>query len=652
MLCPDCNTYAAEDDIVCRKCGKLLDRQRTEEEELMNFRQGRHLRGNDGNMPQDAPIGISRQGAHGASRSFEDTRPLETAEDTGAFYERGEVLSSTGRMYGLEPEIPLATSSGERPTIMQERSRRSRTKRHLSHRRMVNWAHVLIACMVMCVLAVIGAYLFLTKTPSGQIIMARLGQDATSEALWEVGSEFLDTGDVEKAIDYYLQARAKDEEAEAPNPTGLMQLGSAYEAQGNLPAAEEVYAYVYTEVVPSAPEAYRNQVRVLQGQGRDADAAKLLQLAYQKTGVTSFRSQRLEILPAVPSASVISGYYMEKKNISLLQSQDHRVVYTLDPFAVLPEDGIEYTGPIELGEGEHELRAVAINGDLVSDEMEATYQIYMPTPLQPDVNLAPGTYEKLRKVRIRGGKLSDEDLEKNPGYASTLDDPVAQTLTFYYTIDGSMPDADSPIFDPATSPDIQLPSGRVWIRAVAVNGYGKQGNTLEREFKFNVKPYPKTVYCTEDIVPGITMGVTTREAFHTTYGKGDSMETVWIYGINGDCEKYLYPWGYATFMKIKTGWVICDLYFTSQFSGPRGTALGNTENDVVSKFKDFGQVVSPSGNRGLYEDENDKGKIYMQENGEKIIRYRTGTADGHIWQLDYILGTDGLVKAIQWKFEQ
>ena len=35
MLCPDCNTYAAEDDIVCPRCGKLLDRQPTEEEELM-----------------------------------------------------------------------------------------------------------------------------------------------------------------------------------------------------------------------------------------------------------------------------------------------------------------------------------------------------------------------------------------------------------------------------------------------------------------------------------------------------------------------------------------------------------------------------------------------------------------------------------------
>ena len=149
------------------------------------------------------------------------------------------------------------------------------------------------------------------------------------------------------------------------------------------------------------------------------------------------------------------------------------------------------------------------------------------------------------------------------------------------------------------------------------------------------------------------MGATTREAFHNAYGKGDSMETVWIYGINGECEKYIYPWGYATFMKVKTGWVICDLYFTTElFSGPRGTSLGMTETQITEQYLDYGQVTSPSGNRGLYEDESEKGKIYVQPNGEKIIRYRTDTADGHIWQLDYVLGTSGTVKAMQWLFEQ
>ena len=93
MLCPDCKTYAAENDIVCPRCGKLLDRQPSEEEELMSFRQGRHLR----RVQSELPPPPAAPGSTGASRSFEDTRPRETAEDTGAVYARRENLASTGR---------------------------------------------------------------------------------------------------------------------------------------------------------------------------------------------------------------------------------------------------------------------------------------------------------------------------------------------------------------------------------------------------------------------------------------------------------------------------------------------------------------------------------------------------------------------------
>ena len=42
----------------------------------------------------------------------------------------------------------------------------------------------------------------------------------------------------------------------------------------------------------------------------------------------------------------------------------------------------------------------------------------------------------------------------------------------------------------------------------------------------------------------------------------------------------------------------------------------------------------------------------MQEDGTKIIRYRTDTLDMHVWQLDYILDTSGKVTAIQWLYER
>lgn len=654
MLCPDCNTYAAEDDIVCPRCGKLLDRQPTEEEELMRFRQGRHLRRAQAELPPPP----AAPGSTGASRSFEDTRPRETAEETGAVYTRRESLAGTGRFYGLEDgmmdDMPMDYGVSENPTIMLQSQRSSRARRGARMKRLVNWAYVLIGCIVLVIALLIGTFIFLTRTPSGQVLMARMGQDATSAAMWQVGQEYLHTGDIDKAIEYFLIARAKDEEADEPNVTGLLQLGSAYEANDQLDEAEAVYEYIYTEVVPSAPDAYRAQVRVLLAQDRQADAAVLLAQAYQQTGVTSFRSQRLEILPEVPSASVMAGYYNAAQTIELIQGQDCEVWYTLDKFATLPEDGILYEEPIVLSEGEHQLRAVAVDGDLVSDIMRSDYQIYLPTPLQPDCNLAPNTYSSKKKVTLKPGTLSKEALEKNPGYAATLDDPVAQTVTIYYTIDGSQPDQDSPIYD-GTQITLGNYGGYVYLKAVSVNGYGKQGNMLERTFKFNTSPSYRKMYNTEDTIAGLTLGTTTREDFQAKYGVGEGPELIIQETVEGECERYTYDWGYASFMKIKSGWVLSDLKFTnSQFDGPRNTSVGMAEAKITALFKDCGQVVGATGiKRGLYYDNEDKqGVISIRSNGEKTIYYRIGTADGHVWQLEYEIAATGSCTSIRWVYER
>ena len=98
--------------------------------------------------------------------------------------------------------------------------------------------------------------------------------------------------------------------------------------------------------------------------------------------------------------------------------------------------------------------------------------------------------------------------------------------------------------------------------------------------------------------------------------------------------------------------MLVDLYFTSsRFSGPRSTGIGSTEDGIVSVFRDMGQVESPSGNRGLYASDEDVGKIYKQEDGSKIIRYRAETADSHMWQLDYNMSAVGVCTSIHWTFE-
>lgn len=648
MFCPNCHAYVAPDEDRCPRCNMPLNlsgnEEKAEDEALLSFRQGRHLKGKQ--TPPQAQRETRRR--RSASHALDDEEfPPQVDE---------KLSSAQTHVYGesdpfMDSEVvDGATASMQRVSYGKRAPKMTHDRRAAKYlRRGMNWMVVLVCAFFAMLGLIFGAYMFLTKTDPGQVIMARMGKDANATALWQVGEERLNSGDLTGAIEYFVKANELDGKENA-NVSGLLLLGNAYEADEQLDKAEEVYAYLYTEIVPSASDAYRNQVRIYLAQGRQKEAAELLAVAYQATGVDSFASQRSDILPPTPGASVTAGYYTAKQTISFEVAQDYDVYYTFNELNVLPDEGILYTEPLELGEGEWKLRAVAVSGELVSDEMKGTYQIYMPTPLQPDVSLASGTYEKKQKITLRPGSLTKEQLERNPGYAATLDDEVAQTVTIYYTIDGSTPDEDSPLY--TTGEKIQMPGGNVTLKAISVNGYGKSSTIKEVGYKFKQKPWTKTKMTVDDVIGSWKLGSTTKEAFQKSCGEGKETETTYSSVIGMEMEKVTYDWGYACFARLKTANVLVELYMTSnEFTAPRSTAIGNTESEVVAVYKDYGQVESPSGNRGLYQDEIDKGKIYMQEDGSKIIRYRVETGDSHVWQLDYETDTNAVVRAIRWSYE-
>ncbi len=652
MICPNCHGYAAPDAVRCPKCGMPLnlpdDGEKKENSDLLSFRQGRHLQGRQ--KAPTPPEKSTRRRRRGSRAPQDDEEDVSSAGSYGRegpehVYGRDEAMLDDSEMLSPShaPDAPISYGKRAKNENPERRSDQY-LKRH------VNWMAVLVGAFIGVICLIAGTYLFLTKTDAGQVLLARMGYDeTTSTALWQVGEERMNNGDLTGAIDYFEKANELDG-TENANVSGLLMLGNAYEANDQLDKAEEVYAYLYTDIAPSASDAYKNQVRLYLAQGRDKEAAELLATAYANTGVSSFSTQRSEILPPTPGASVTAGYYTAKQTISFDIASDYTIYYTFNTLNVLPDEGILYTGPLELGEGEWTLRAVSISGDLVSDEMKGTYQIYMPTPLQPDVSLAPGTYDKRIKVGLTPGSLTKAQLEQNPGYAATLTDEVAQTITIYYTIDGSTPDEDSPIY--TTGNWITMPGGNVTLKAISVNGYGKSSTIKEVGYKFKQKPYTKTMMTVDDVIGSWKLGSTSKEVFTATCGEGNSTENVYSYTISMDTEKVTYDWGYACFARLKTVNVLVELYMTTnEFTAPRSTKIGNTEDEVVSVYKDYGQVESPSGNRGLYEDETNKGKIYKQEDGTKIIRYRVETGDSHIWQLDYETGTDGVVKAIRWLYE-
>ncbi len=606
---------------VCPACGRLLLRESRREDGARSLRQGR-------SAPESAaPAGDGSPSA-----------PERTYIDPAVAGEQGYPLYTDPEVYGPEGEPlsdmtlkrPNHTSYGETAADPLRQPPRLRRSRYAVSRRMVNWARVLLFSAIGVIVLLVGTFVFLMRTDSGQRIMARMGFSATSAALWEVGIERVDVGDISGGIAFFERAAEQDGE-ENVNVAGLLQLGAAYESAGRLEDAEALYTAIFTDVVPSATESYTNVIRIMLSQERYAEAAALMQTAWEMTGSTTFYNQRVSLLPAAPVASMPGGYYEEDITVSLSADAECQVYYTFDDNAVLPEEGTLYTGPLYLDERSWHLRAMCVSGELRSDELSVTYTVSMPSPSTPYANLAPNTYSSRKQVQLW----------------VSIEQHTDENIAIYYTIDGSNPTADSPVYD---GTPIWMPAGTVTLRAVSVNQYGKASNMLERTYKFNVKPLPLTAYSsTNDAVNGLNLGTTLQEDFVRKYGDPQSTEPFTERSdMAGEFVKCAYSWGYAVFNRNRGTNVLVELYFTdSTFKAPRSTGVGSSLDTVVGKFRDMGQVQSPSGNRGLYQtSDGSTGYIYLQEDGGHLIRYRAITPDYHTWQLDYHCSPEGFVTAV------
>lgn len=645
MLCPRCGYYTDNEDNVCPECGEILNTGAGEPSGGAEaIRQGKRARQaiRDAAAKQNAEARRKRRS--GASHATVEMPAVQDDRDEFEFAsytvsEADALQNEDGgepvferRRRTVYDEDEAIEEQARAYTEWIEKGGRQRLK-------MVNWMKITFIAFAAFVLILVGGWLFLKKTDEGQKLMARLGQEANASALWSVGEELMNTGDMEAAIAHFEKAKALDEAEEHEDVDGLLMLAGAYEAAGRTDEAADLYERIYINT-PSRTEAYVNHIRILLASEKPGDKAKageLMKTAYEKTGESSFQTQRRDFLPAPPEVDLTAGYYEAKKYIAITSYQGYDVYWTFDENAELPSGGTLWTERVFLDEGIWNLRAVAVNGELVSDELKGTYKIIMPSPQTPGCNLAPGAYKTRQKVRLRPGKDNEND-----------DD-----IVIYYTVDGSTPDADSPIY---TGEPVQLPSGHtVTIKAVAVNKYNKVSNMLEVSYKIEAKPYPLTAWEKTETISGLELNKTTQSDFFSAYGEGTQVEMEQNPDFETECRKYEYSWGYAVMNLVKKNWVLVELYFKDDttFKAPRGTGVGDPMDFVVGKFKDLGQLPSASGNRGLYcLDNGNDGKIWKQEEktGQHIVRYRIKN-EGTYCVLDYIINQNGKVSAVHWWYK-
>ncbi len=593
MICPQCGNVLSDSATVCPECG-------------MSLKDTASISG---------AAGI-RQG-----RTGKNARRNERAASYSAY------ASAQQENSGVDDSRLLRPTAEHIPDPPERRARRVRG--HRVRRFMVNWALVWAVILGLVIFGAAGGFLYLKTSDAGQLILARMGYDANAEALWALGTEYLDQGYIERAILSYESAY--ELEPERPDIySKLLMLGEAYLAGGYLNKAEALYTTMYTDIDPDTVTAYRLKASILSSQGRNMELAAFLKEAYTATGDASFSRQREELVPSAPTAALAAGKYTLDlstgelyKSVELISQEDYDIYYILDgdENTVLPDDGTLYTEPIRLGEGYHTIRTVAISSELVSDEMVTNYTISSPVPVSPKLSLAPGTYETRQRVWLR----------------YTGKDPV----TIYYTIDGQSPTPNSPIYmgDP-----ILLPGGRVHVKAVAVNSYGKVSNEMDVELKINIDF--KRFFNAADTYGNFELLTTTRDQFVRKNGDPVSEREI-SDPVALRCIQLDYSWGYARFMSTSAGYVIYDMQTdSSSFSGPRSTRCGMAESQVTEKFRDMGQPNDQNGDRSIYWDQNEGfAKLYKLTGSTARMDYVYYTEDSGRVILSYYL-TDGIVTKI------
>lgn len=608
MVCEHCGNLLPDHAAVCDVCGAQIRAPRAASG-VAGRRQGR----------PDKP----RTEHVGSARMHEDAPLMPDAVMTSKRRPRSEGAGKPSERRGMPPP----------PTTGREINRPRRDKPRPVRKMMVNWALLWTVVIALILVGMGGALVFLTQTDPGQLILARMGRDANATALWSYGQELLDQGYIDRSIETFEMAYEQEPEREDIYDR-LQQLADAYEAADRDADAEMVYTKLYTELEPENPVAYQAIVRMMENQNRRMELSSFLKLAYEKTGEVSFRRQREELIPKTPTASLEAGRHMPEKDVELLSAEDYDIYYIMDAEGILPEDGTLYTSAIHLSEGSHTLRAVAVSNDLISDEVALQYTINLPVPMAPYASLAPGAYETRQRIWLRTN-IPDEDKTANDADKRT-------DLTIYYTIDGQTPTSNSPIY---TGEPFYLPGGKkVIVKAVAVNGYGKVSNVMEREYKINISF--KRYFNESDVFSDFTIMETSRDAFVKKHGSPLEETAIEDTAVSGTKVKLAYSWGEARFCMTDKGQVLYYLDTVSTSAvGPRKTKIGMAEKEVTEKFRDMGQTYDQNGDRSIYYDDAEGfAKLYHLDDTHDRLDYSYYRTDNGTVKLSYHLENGKVVR--------
>lgn len=668
MLCPNCGRELSDFTRICPECGTAL--RDNSPRRSASVHTARRVEGKTvGEKNASSASGASgREALGGASRvgpSVQRTvMPGEgpsrrTGARSASEPPRGESVVYGGKT--VTPGEVVHVRRAPQRDAAQLHGKTPKPYRELGKRKRRAWPFI-VGMAVLIALVTAGSLILLLYTKSGQKQLASWGYDVPAEAYVMLGDEYLNNGYVTQAVAAYKTAYEKD-------PTSVeaaLDLGSAYEIDGQRAAAIEIYQELMDRLAPQHVEAYNRVIRIYRDEGYNAEAVELMRTALEKTGASTFETMLNEFVPEPPQFKVVSknadasntsGRYQDETLVEIsTELENAQIYFTLsdeeDPLEtgtlfeagdvlVFNENDTRLCSEDEWGnrtekkvfatEGKVTVRAIVINANGVASEEEtASYNVIVPTPDAPKATVQSGTYSKSRKVGIRAG-----------------DDIVE----IHYTIDGTPATLDSPLY---TEP-IQLPLGRTTLRAIALSETGKI--SYEMQVSYKVEGNLKKMFSSADTFKNMDLMKTTYDTF--VKRNGAPLNYVAISG-DGTGKSYegTWEWGVARFVEKSEGKkpVIYYLETTlSALTGPRSTKVGMSLEEVCDKFRDLGSFPNENGERTLYNYSDSSvqlntmfGTYRKEADGTFALHYYYPTDDKAFVELSYYTGADGNVSRIVW----
>ena len=481
----------------------------------------------------------------------------------------------------------------------------------------------------------------LIGSENGQQLMAQWGWGiARTDAYITLGRELIEQAYFSRALEPLGVALEREPE----NVDALNLMAQALTELGRVDEAIEIYERLIYEIAPNHPSAYRNLIRIYQGQGYHAEALALMRLASENaTGTQEFDVMLREYTPKAPMLSMTEGRYLTEIDVTITIPEGETVYYTTDGTDP-SESGTVYTAGtiIHVPEGKMTIKAIGFtqNGT-PSEQVTANYTVIIPTPAAPKANYASGVYKHAPKVSLRPG---DEDKKEND-----------KIVAIYYTLDGRQATTESTLY---TGP-IQLPIGDSRLRAISVHENGKI--SYEMNVTYSVEGNLKKMFRSEDTFKNMELYKTGYNTFTRTWGKPDTYELLpkedW-YSPEMESYEAVYSWGTARFVIKKAGGspVLYALDTTSsKMTAPRSTKVGMSGESVMEKFRDLGHPPrDDEGNRLLYNWDSKGyqfGTYRHEGNGLYAIHYYypVGEKNDIFVELSYYLDAEGNVERIVWQ---